>query len=142
VAAAHAKEYEEVYKRSLEDPEGFWGERAEELEWFQKWDKVLDDSDAPFYKWFVGGKTNIVHNAIDRHLKTHRKNKLALIWVGEPGDSRTYSYFALNREVSKFANVLKSMGVKKGDIVTIYLPRLPEQMIAMLACAKIACRSK
>jgi acetyl-CoA synthetase len=137
VAAAHAKEYEEVYKRSLEDPEGFWEERAEELEWFQKWDKVLDDSDAPFYKWFVGGKTNIVHNAIDRHLKTHRKNKLALIWVGEPGDSRTFSYFALNREVSKFANVLKSMGVKKGDIVTIYLPRLPEQMIAMLACAKI-----
>jgi acetyl-CoA synthetase len=137
VAAAHVKEYEEVYKRSLEDPEGFWGERAEELEWFQKWDKVFDDSDAPFYKWFVGGKTNIVHNAIDRHLKTHRKNKLALIWVGEPGDSRTFSYYALNREVSKFANVLKSMGVKRGDIVTIYLPRLPEQMIAMLACAKI-----
>jgi acetyl-CoA synthetase len=137
VASAHVKEYEEVYKWSLEDPEGFWGERAEELEWFQKWDKVFDDSDAPFYKWFVGGKTNIVHNAIDRHLKTHRKNKLALIWVGEPGDSRTFSYYALNREVSKFANVLKSMGVKRGDIVTIYLPRLPEQMIAMLACAKI-----
>jgi acetyl-CoA synthetase len=137
VAAAHVKEFEALYKRSLEDPQGFWGERAEELEWFQKWEKVLDDSDSPFFKWFVGGKTNIVYNAIDRHLKTYRKNKLALIWVGEPGDVRTFSYFALNRNVSKFANVLKSMGVKKGDIVTIYLPRLPEQMIAMLACAKI-----
>jgi acetyl-CoA synthetase len=135
--AAHVKEYEALYAESLEDPEGFWGERAEELEWFQKWDKVLDDSDAPFFKWFVGGKTNIVHNAIDCHLKTYRKNKLALIWVGEPGDVRTFSYYSLNRNVSKFANVLKSMGVKKGDIVTIYLPRLPEQVIAMLACAKI-----
>lgn len=137
MSQAHVKEYEALYQLSLDDPEGFWAERAEELEWFEKWDKVLDDSNAPFYKWFVGGKTNIIHNAIDRHLKTHRKNKLALIWVGEPGDVRTFSYFALNRNVSKFANVLKSMGVKKGDIVTIYLPRLPEQMIAMLACAKI-----
>ena len=134
---AHVREYESLYKKSIKDPTGFWGERAEELEWFRKWDKVLDDSKAPFFKWFVGGKTNIVHNAIDRHLKTNRKNKLALIWVGEPGDERTFSYFSLNRIVSKFANVLKSMGVKKGDIVTIYLPRLPEQVIAMLACAKI-----
>jgi acetyl-CoA synthetase len=137
VETAHVKEYESLYKQSLEDPEGFWGERAEELEWFKKWDKVLDDSNSPFFKWFVGGKTNIVHNAIDRHLTTYRRNKLALIWVGEPGDVRTFSYYALDRNVSKFANVLKSMGVKKGDIVTIYLPRLPEQMIAMLACAKI-----
>ena len=137
VEAAHVSEYEALYKQSLDDPEGFWGDRAEELEWFQRWDKVLVDGDAPFYRWFVGGKTNIIHNAIDRHLKTYRKNKLALIWVGEPGDVRTLSYFALNRNVSKFANVLKSMGVKKGDIVTIYLPRLPEQVIAMLACAKI-----
>ena len=136
-AGVHVREYESLYKKSIEDPAGFWGERAEELEWFRKWDKVLDDSKAPFFKWFVGGKTNIVHNAIDRHLKTNRKNKLALIWVGEPGDERTFSYFSLNRIVSKFANVLKSMGVKKGDIVTIYLPRLPEQVIAMLACAKI-----
>ena len=131
------KDYESIYKKSLEDPEGFWAERASELEWFQKWDKVLDDSNPPFYKWFVGGKTNIVYNALDRHLKTYRKNKLALIWEGEPGDTRTFSYFALNREVCKFANVLRSMGVKKGDIVTIYLPRIPEQVIAMLACAKI-----
>jgi acetyl-CoA synthetase len=136
-ANAHVKEYEALYRRSLDDPQGFWAERASELEWFKPWDKVLDDSNPPFFKWFVGGKTNIVHNALDRHLKTWRKNKLALIWEGEPGDVRTFSYFALNREVSKFSNVLRSMGVKKGDIVTIYLPRIPEQVIAMLACAKI-----
>jgi len=134
---ATVPEYEMLYQRSLQDPQGFWAERAEELEWFQKWEQVLDSSKAPFFKWFVGGKTNIVHNALDRHLKTFRKNKLALIWEGEPGDTRTYSYFSLNREVCKFSNVLRSMGVKKGDIVTIYLPRIPEQVIAMLACAKI-----
>ena len=137
VQSAHVQEYEALYQQSLQDPAGFWGQRAEELEWFQKWDKVLDDSDAPFFKWFVGGKTNIVHNALDRHLSTYRKNKLALIWEGEPGDVRTFSYFALNREVCQFANVLKSLGVKKGDIVTLYMPRIPEQVIAMLACAKI-----
>jgi acetyl-CoA synthetase len=134
---AHVKEYENLYRRSLEDPHGFWGELAEELEWYQKWERVLDDSNPPFFKWFVGGQTNIVHNALDRHMKTYRKNKLALIWEGEPGDVRSYSYHALNREVCKFANVLRSLGVKKGDIVTIYLPRIPEQVIAMLACAKI-----
>ena len=134
---ANVPEYEILYQQSLQDPQSFWAERAEELEWFQKWEQVLDSSKAPFYKWFVGGKTNIVHNALDRHLKTFRKNKLALIWEGEPGDTRTYSYFSLNREVCKFSNVLRSMGVKKGDIVTIYLPRIPEQVIAMLACAKI-----
>jgi acetyl-CoA synthetase len=137
VAAAYVKNYASLYQRSLEDPQGFWAERAEELEWYKKWDQVLDDSNPPFYKWFVGGKTNIVHNALDRHLKTYRKNKLALIWEGEPGDTRSYSYFALHREVCKFANVLRSMGVRKGDIVTIYLPRIPEQVIAMLACAKV-----
>ncbi len=134
---ANVKDYDSLYKRSIEDREGFWAERAEDLEWFQKWDKVLDDSKKPFYKWFVGGKTNIVQNAIDRHLKTWRKNKVALIWEGEPGDVKTYSYHALDREVSKFANVLKSMGVKRGEIVTIYMPQVPELPIAMLACAKI-----
>jgi acetyl-CoA synthetase len=137
VAQANVTEYESLYKRSLEDPEGFWAERAGELEWFEPWSKVIDDSRKPFFKWFVDGKTNIVHNALDRHLKTHRKNKVALIWEGEPGETRTYSYFSLNREVCKFANVLKSLGVKKGDIVTVYLPRIPEQVIVMLACAKI-----
>ena len=137
IAQANVPEYEELYQRSIEDPQGFWAERANELEWYQKWDQVLDESQAPFFKWFVGGKTNIVHNALDRHMKTWRKNKLALVWEGEPGDTRTYSYHALNREVSKFANVLRSMGVNKGDIVTIYMPRIPEQVFAMLACAKI-----
>ena len=137
IAQANVPEYEELYQRSIEDPQGFWAERASELEWYQKWDQVLDESQAPFFKWFVGGKTNIVHNALDRHMKTWRKNKLALVWEGEPGDTRTYSYHALNREVSKFANVLRSMGVNKGDIVTIYMPRIPEQVFAMLACAKI-----
>ncbi len=137
VSNAYIQDYESLYQRSIEDPEGFWAERAEELEWYRKWDKVLDDSDPPFYKWFIGGETNIVLNALDRHVKSHRKNKLALIWEGEPGDTRSYSYFALNREVCRFANVLRSMGVRKGDIVTIYLPRIPEQVIAMLACAKI-----
>lgn len=134
---AHIKDYESLYKRSIEDREGFWAEEAEKLDWYEKWNKVLDDSEKPFYKWFTGGKTNIIHNAIDRHLKNWRRNKLALIWEGEPGDVRTYSYHALNREVSKFANVLKSMGVRRGDIVTIYMPQIPELAFAMLACAKI-----
>jgi len=137
VANANIQDYETWYRRSIEDPEGFWAERAEELEWEQKWGKVLDDSNAPFFKWFVGAKTNIVHNAVERHLKTWRRNKLALIWEGEPGDLRTFSYHALAREVCKMANILKSMGVRKGDIVTIYMPRIPEQVFAMLACAKI-----
>lgn len=129
--------YEEVYEKAKQDPQAFWAERAGELEWYQKWDQVLDESDAPFYKWFVGGKTNIALNALDRHAKTWRKNKLALIWEGEPGDSRTFSYYRLWQEVNKFGNVLRSMGVKKGDRVTVYMGRVPELMIAMLACAKI-----
>ena len=137
VKNANVPDYDTWYKQSIDDPEGFWADRANELEWYKKWDKVLDDSNAPFYKWFVGGKTNIVHNAIDRHLTNSHRNKLALIWEGEPGDRRTYSYHALDREVSKMANILKSMGVEKGDIVTIYMPRVPEQVFAMLACAKI-----
>jgi len=120
------------------DPIGFWAERAAELEWYQPWDKVLDDSNPPFFKWFTGAKTNIVHNCIDRHLSGPYKNKLALIWVGENGtDYQTFSYFSLNREVNKMANVLKAMGVGKSDRVTIYLPRIPEVVFAMLACAKL-----
>ena len=137
VANAYIKDYETLYKRSISDREGFWAEEAAKLDWFKKWTKVLDDSKKPFFKWFTGGKINIVHNAIDRHLKSWRRNKLAIIWEGEPGDVRTFSYHALNREVSKFGNILKSMGVKKGDIVTIYMPQIPELAIAMLACAKI-----
>src|SRR5512138_1027154 len=137
VAQANVKDWEVMATKALKDPQAFWAAEAEELEWFQKWDKVLDDSNKPFYQWFVGGKTNIVHNAIDRHLKTYRKNKVALVWVGEPGDVRTYSYWDLAREVGQFASVLKSLGVQKGDRVTIYMPRIPEIMVAMLACAKI-----
>ncbi len=131
------KSYDELYQWSIKNPEEFWADQANELEWFQKWDKVLDDSNAPFYKWFVGAKTNIIHNAIDRHLKTWRRNKLALIWEGEDGSLRTFSYHFLDHQVSKIANVLKSMGVQKGDIVTIYLPRVPELLFFMMACAKI-----
>ncbi|MCS6887156.1 acetate--CoA ligase [Chloroflexus sp.] len=129
--------YDELYQWTIANREEFWADMASQLEWFQPWEKVIDDSNKPFYKWFVGGKTNIVHNAIDRHLKTWRKNKLALIWEGEDGSQRTYSYYQLNYEVSRIANVLRSMGVKKGDIVTIYMPRIPELMFSMLACAKI-----
>ncbi|MGB9702935.1 MAG: acetate--CoA ligase [Candidatus Kapaibacteriota bacterium] len=134
---ATVKEYDNLYKYSIENSETFWEEQAQNLEWYEPWDKVLDDSDKPFYKWFVGAKTNIIHNAIDRHLKTATRNKIAFVWEGENGDLRVYSYHALNREVSQFANILKSMGVKKGDTVTIYMPQIPEQIFAMLACAKI-----
>lgn len=137
VKNAHVPDYDATYAKAMQDTEAFWAERAAELEWFAPWEKVLDDSDAPFYKWFVGGKTNIVHNAVDRHLKTTRKNKLAIIWEGEDGSKRTFSYWALAREVNKFANILRSMGVRKGDRVTIYMGRIPEVIFAMLACAKV-----
>ncbi len=116
---------------------GFWEREADELHWFREWDKVLDDSQKPFYKWFVGARTNIVYNCLDRHVQTARRNKIALIWEGENGDFRSYSYFALLREVRRFANVLKSLGLEKGDRVTIYMGRIPELPIAMLACAYI-----
>jgi acetyl-CoA synthetase len=134
---ANIKEYDKMYKYSIKNPEKFWEEQAGNLEWYKKWDKVLDKSHPPFFKWFEGGKTNIILNAIDRHQNTPNRNKLALIWEGEPGDTRTFSYHALHREVCHFSIILKSMGVKKGDVVTIYMPQIPEQIFAMLACAKI-----
>ena len=137
VEHSYIKDPDTFYAESVKDIPAFWERQAEELDWYKKWDRVLDDSRAPFYRWFVGGKTNIVLNALDRHVKTWRKNKLALIWEGEPGDSRTMSYYALNREVNKFSNVLRGMGVKRGDRVTIYMGRIPEILVAMLACAKI-----
>ena len=137
VKRARIKDYDNLYAESITDRESFWAREANSLFWYKKWDTVLDESRKPFYQWFVGGKTNVVANAIDRHLDSETKNKLALIWEGEPGDMRTFSYFALNRDVSKFANVLKAMGAKKGDIITIYMPQIPEIIIAMLACAKI-----
>jgi acetyl-CoA synthetase len=137
IANTRVKDWDAVARKALEDPEGFWAAEAEELDWFKKWDRVCDASEKPFYKWFKGAQCNLVHNALDRHQKTWRKNKLALVWVGENSEVRTYSYFALNREVCRFGNVLKAMGVKKGDRVTIYMPRIPEIAIAMLACAKV-----
>jgi len=136
-AAANIQNLGEMRRHAATDLEGFWGERAREFDWFKPWDRVLDDSKKPFFQWFVGGRTNIVYNCLDRHIKTSRRNKLALIWEGEKGDLRTFSYHALNREVCMFANILRSMGVKKGDRVTIYMGRIPELPIAMLACAKI-----
>jgi len=128
---------EELYKFAAEDYEGFWVKEAEELHWFQKWNRVLDDSKKPFFKWFINGKTNICYNCLDVHLNSARRNKLALIWEGENGDFKSYSFFALHREVNKFSNVLKSLGVEKGDRVTIYMGRIPELVIAMLSCARI-----
>jgi acetyl-CoA synthetase len=137
VARARIKDREALSQFAADHPEQFWAERAEELEWHRKWDKVLDDSNKPFFKWFVGGRFNIVHNALDRHMSTWRKNKVAYIWQGEDYGERAISYAELNREVCKFANVLKALGVQKGDRVTIYMGRVIELPVAMLACAKI-----
>ena len=133
-------EYRAVYKRSLEDPEGYWGERAEELvSWDKKWDSVLEwDYNKPEIKWFDGGKLNMSCNCLDRHLTDGRRNKAAIIWQGEPEeDVRVYTYQMLHTEVCRFANVLKKKGVKKGDRVSIYLPMIPELAISLLACARI-----
>lgn len=139
---AHVKsfaEYSRLYKKSVEDPEGFWAERAEELSWFKKWERVLDyDFRQAKIRWFEGGKMNVSFNCLDRHLETWRKNKAALIWVGDrAGEYKIYTYQLLHREVCKFATVLKGHGVKKGDRVTMYLPMVPELPIAMLACARM-----
>ncbi len=133
------EEYKKIYERSISDPEGFWAERAEQIDWFKKWDKVMvaDFANAK-HEWFIGGKLNVSYNCIDRHLTTERKNKAAIIWEGEPeGERRTYTYQDMYYEVCRFANVLKKHGVKKGDRVTIYLPMIPELPMALLACARI-----
>jgi acetyl-CoA synthetase len=137
--AAHIKsldEYRALYRRSIEDPEGFWAEQAETLKWSRKWDKVLEWK-APFAKWFLGGTLNLSENCLDRHVASWRRNKAALIWEGEPGDVRTLTYQQLLLEVCRFANVLKGLGVQKGDRVGLYMPMVPELPIAMLACARI-----
>jgi acetyl-CoA synthetase len=127
---------EGVYARAEKDPEGFWASFASELEWFTPWTTVLDWK-PPHAKWFVGGTINASVNCVDRHVRGSRRNKAALIWEGEPGDRRTLTYFDLHRQVGQFANVLKSLGVKRGDRVALYLPLIPELAIAMLACARI-----
>ncbi len=141
-AKAHIKslaEYEEIYKKSIADPDAFWSEKAEEnIEWFKKWETVSTwDPDEAKHTWFAGGKLNASYNCLDKHLKTEKKNKAALIFEGEHGDSRIYTYQQLHYEVCKFANVLKSKGIEKGDRVSIYLPMIPELPISMLACARI-----
>jgi len=137
--AAHVKslgEYRGLYEASLRDPEGFWAQQAETLRWSRKWDRVLEWN-PPFAKWFSGGTLNISENCLDRHVSTWRKNKAAIIWEGEPGETRTLTYQELLREVGRFANVLKALGVHKGDRVGIYMPMIPEAAMAMLACARI-----
>jgi len=127
---------EKIYEKAEKDFEGFWASFAEELHWFKKWDKVLE-WDPPWAKWFINGKLNVSYNCLDRHLTTQRKHKVALIWEGEPGDRKTFTYEELHKEVCKFANVLKGLGVEKGDRVAIYMPMIPELPIAMLACTRI-----
>lgn len=138
-AAAHIKsfeEYERIYAEAEADLEGFWASQAHNLHWFRHWDTILEWNE-PHAKWFVGGRINASFNCLDRHLSTWRRNKAAIIWEGEPGDQRTLTYQQLHAEVSKFANVLKKLGIKTGDRVALYMPLVPELAIAMLGCARI-----
>ncbi len=127
---------ETLYEKAARDREGFWAEMAESLDWFRRWDRVLEWN-PPFARWFVGGKLNVSHNCVDRHCRTWRRTKAAIIWEGEPGDSRVLTYLDLQREVSQAANMMKALGVRKGDRVTLYMPMIPELAVAMLACARI-----
>src|SRR3989344_2775394 len=136
ITESYVKGYEKLYNEIKEHPEAFWENIAHELSWFKPWNKVLEWK-YPYARWFVGGQCNIVYNALDRHQKTATRDKLAYIWLGQDNAERRFTYGQLNTEVCKFANVLKTLGIRKGDRVTIYLPRIPEQFIAMLACAKI-----
>ena len=131
--------YDEAYRRSLEDPEGFWGEIAEDVRWIKKWDKVLDDSNKPFYRWFVGGELNTCFNAVDRHVEEGRADQVALIYDSPvTGNTvRKFTYKELQDQVARFAGVLVANGVGKGDRVIIYMPMVPEAAIAMLGCARL-----
>src|SRR5690606_30225288 len=130
--------YESVHARSIAHPEEFWAEAAEAIDWEKRWDKVLDDSDAPFYRWFTGGRLNTCHNALDRHVEGGRAEQLALIYDSPvTGTVERYTYRRLRDEVARFAGVLASLGVARGDRVVIYMPMVPEAVIAMLACARL-----
>lgn len=136
---AHIKnlsEYEEMYRRSVEQPEEFWADAAKELDWFAPWTKVIE-GEAAHAKWFINGKLNLSHNCVDRHALGNRKDKVAIIWEGEPGEVRKLTYGELYEQVQRFANVLKGLGIKRGDRVAIYMGMSPELAIAMLACARI-----
>jgi acetyl-CoA synthetase len=127
----------EEWERSIKNPSEFWGEKAHAIDWFKTWDRVLDDSNPPFYKWFSGGVLNACYNALDRHLETSRKNLLAYVWEGEKGEIRTYTFYQLFREVNKLAQVLRDFGLEKGDRVAVYLPMVPELPITLLAVARL-----
>ncbi|MGH9554992.1 MAG: acetate--CoA ligase, partial [Terriglobales bacterium] len=131
------EEYERLYRAAADDPEKFWAERAQAVHWFSPWTKVLDWSNPPFAKWFVGGRTNVAYNCLDRHLTTWRRNKAAIIWEGENFEQRILTYQELHRKVAKFANALKQLGLKPGSRAIIYLPMIPEAAVAMLACARL-----
>ena len=133
------EDYKKLYRKSIDKPDEFWGEMADQLEWFKKWEKVCEwDFNKPELKWFIGGKLNVSYNCLDKHIKEGRGNKAALIWQGEPlEENRVFTYQQLHYHVCKFANILKKQGIKKGDRVSIYLPMIPELPIAMLACARI-----
>src|SRR5664280_671063 len=136
VERAHVKNWENEIRKG-KNFEKYWEEKAEDIDWFQKWDKVLDESNKPFYKWFVNGKINLAHNAVDRWINTEKRNQVAVLYVNERGEEKKLSYYELYREVNKMANALKNLGVKKGDAVSMYLPMCPELIISMLACTKI-----
>jgi len=126
-----------VYQEAARDPQAWWVKQAEELHWFQRWERVLDDDDPPFYKWFVGGTLNVSYNCLDRHVLEGRGERIALRWRGEEGNERDITYAQLLEEVERFANALRDLGVQKGDVVGIYLPMIPEVVVSMLACARI-----
>ncbi len=130
--------YDEVFKRSIHGPEGFWGEAAENIDWYKKWDKVLDESNKPFYRWFSGGEMNTCYNAVDRHVQDGRGDQTAIIYDSPVTDQiQKISYKELLSHVSKCAGALKSLGVSKGDTVIIYMPMVPQAAVAMLACARL-----
>ncbi len=130
--------YEEIFKRSIQDPNGFWGEAAEAISWYKKWDKVLDDSNVPFYRWFAGGELNTCYNALDRHVETGRGDQVAVIWDSPVTNQIIkFTYKEFTEKVAKFAGVLKSLGLNKGDTVIIYMSMVPEALMAMLACARL-----
>ncbi len=136
IERAHIKNWENEIEKG-KDFEKYWEDKAEDLNWFQRWDQVLDESDKPFYKWFVNGKINMAYNAVDRWIDTEKRNQLAILYINERGDERKLTYYELYREVNKMANALKNLGVKKGETVSMYLPMCPELLISMLACNKI-----
>ncbi len=130
--------YEQVFKKSIEDPNGFWGEAAEAITWYKKWDKVLDDSNVPFYRWFTGGELNTCYNALDRHVENGKGNQTAVIWDSPVTNQiQKYTYKEMTDKVAKFAGALRSLGVNKGDTVIIYMSMVPEALVAMLACARL-----